>query len=205
MPRTAADNAAGILRILYDVEIEDVSDQAITVLSDAPLRRGERMILWAPADDGGEVPLRVRAVQRHADLASASARHRVTFDVDAIAAPRDEPDDRSARPATVSGSRRAGSVVCEVPVKVVDLSAAGCLVESPVRIAEGVVGWLSVNSQHTQHHEIVRVCRSDWRIDRFWPCMAGIEFLTLEAPAPAALRRNVTLFTSTAQETHERT
>ena len=93
----------------------------------------------------------------------------------------------------------------EVPVKLVDLSAAGCLVESPVRITEGAVGWLSVNSERTRHHEIVRVCRSDSRIERFWPCMAGIEFLTLEAPPSAALRRNVALFTTAGQATNDRT
>jgi hypothetical protein len=92
-----------------------------------------------------------------------------------------------------------------VPFKLVDLSGTGCLIESPVRIAAGAVAWLSVNSEHSQHHEIVRVCRSDWRTERFWPCLAGIEFLTLEAPPPEALRRNVTLFITTALDPNERT
>ena len=204
MPRAAANSATGLLRILDDVEIEAVTDQTITVLSEAQFPRGERMVLWAPAEDGGEVPVRIRAVQRQADLASASVRHRVKFDIDAIAAPLDQPD-RATRPATGSASPRIGSVMREVPIRLVDLSATGCLVESPVRIAEGVVGWLSVNSQHTQHHEIVRVCWSDWRIERFWPCIAGFEFLTLEAPTAAALRRHVTLFTTATQDNHDRT
>jgi len=199
MPRAAANNAAGLLRILDDVEIEAVTDQTITVLSEAQFPRGERMVLWAPAEDGGEVSVRVRAVQRQADLAAASLRHRVRFDVDAITAPVDEAD-RATPPATASASGRIGSVMRELPVKLVDLSASGCLVESPVRITEGAVGWLSVNSQHTQHHEIVRVCRSDWRTERFWPCMAGIEFLTLEATRSDALRRNVALFTNPGVE-----
>ena len=202
MPRAAANSAAGMLRILDDVEIEVVTDQTITVLSETQFPRGERMVLWAPAEDGGEVPVRVRAVQRQADLAAAALRHRVKFDVDAIAAPLDEPD-RTTRPA--AASRQIGSVMREVPVKLVDLSGSGCLVESPVRIAEGAVGWLSVNSEHAEHHEIVRVCRSDWRIERFWPCTAGIEFLTLEAPPSAALRRNIALFTTADQESHDRT
>jgi len=195
MPRAAAYNAAGMLRIFDDVEIEDVTDQAITVLSEAQVPRGERMILWAPAEDGGEVALRVRAVKRHADLASASLRHRVKFDVDTVA----------PRPVTAPGSRRIGSIVREVPFKLVDLSAAGCLIQIPVRIAAGAVAWLSVNSEHSQHHEIVRVCRSDWRTERFWPCLAGIEFLTLEAPPPEALRRNVNLFITTGMDPNERT
>ena len=193
-----------MLRILDDVEIEAVTDKSITVLSETQFPRGERIVLWAPADDGGDVPVQIRAVHRQADLASASLRHRVRFDVDAIAAPLDAAD-RTTRPASVSVDPRIGSIVREVPIKLVDLSTTGCLVESPVRITEGVVGWLSVNSQHMQHHEIVRVCRSDWRIVRFWPCMAGLEFLTLEAPTSAALRRNVALFTTSDQESHERT
>jgi hypothetical protein len=204
MPRTTANSAAGILRLLDDVEIEAVTGQTITVLSEAQLPRGERMVLWAPAENGGEVPVRVRAVQRQADFASASLRHRVKFDVDAIAAPFAEAN-RAPHPATASASRGMGSIMREVPVKLVDLSAAGCLVESPVRITEGAVGWLSVNSERTRHHEIVRVCRSDWRIERFWPCIAGIEFLTLEAPRSAALRRNVALFTTAGQATNDRT
>jgi hypothetical protein len=186
------------------VEIQAVTGQTITVLSEVQLPRGERMVLWAPAENGGEVPVRVRAVERQADFASASLRHLVQFNVDAIAAPADEAK-HAPRPATASAGRGIGSIMREVPVKLVDLSAAGCLVESPVRITEGAVGWLSVNSQHTQHHEIVRVCRSNWQIERFWPCMAGIEFLTLEAPPSAALRRNVALFTTAGQAINDRT
>jgi hypothetical protein len=153
------------------------------------------MVLWAPAENGGEVPVRVRAVQRQADMAAASLRHRVRFDVDAIAAPSHDAD-RAPRPATASASPRIGSIMREVPLKLLDITAAGCLIESPVRISEGAVGWLTVNSEHAEHHEIVRICRSDWRIVRFWPCLAGIEFLTLEAPPPEALRRNLALFTA---------
>ena len=193
-----------MLRILDDVEIEAVTRKSITVLSETQFPRGERMVLWAPADDGRDVPVQIRAVHRQADLASASLRHRVRFDVDAMAAPLDGAD-RTTRPAIASVDPRIGSIMRDVPIKLVDLSTAGCLVESPVRITEGLVGWLSVNSQHAQHHEIVRVCRSDWRIARFWPCAAGLEFLTLQPPTAAALRRNVALFTTTDQEGHDRT
>ena len=205
MPRAVADNAAGMLRVLDDVEIEQVTDETITVLSDTPIPRGERMIWWGPTGQGGEAPLRVRAVQRQAVVTSASLRHRVRLHVDAVAAP-DAAAVRAARPAAeTADTGPIGGLVREVPIRILDISAGGCLIESPVRVAEGAVGWLSVNGHDAQHHEVVRVCRSDWRTDRFWRWTSGVEFLTLEAPSATALRRNVALFTKAGMNAHDRT
>jgi hypothetical protein len=202
--RAAANNATGMLRVLDDVEIEHVTDRAITVLSETQVPRGERMILWAPAEDGGEVPLRVRAVRRQAVLGSTLMRHRVRLDVDAIAS-----TDRSVgatQPASGAlDTGRIGGIVREVPIRLLDIGAGGCSIESPVRIAEGAVGWLSVKSQDTHHDEVVRVCRSDWRTERFWQWISGVEFLTLEPPSAASLRRNVALFTKSGEEANDRT
>jgi hypothetical protein len=163
------------------------------------------MIFWAPAEDGGEVPLRVRAVRRQAVPTSASLRHRVRLDVDAVAAP-DNAALPVARPAgRAAGSRPIGGLVREVPIRILDISPGGCLIESPVRVAEGAVGWLSVNGHDAQHREVVRVCRSDWRTDRFWRWTSGVEFLTLEAPSATALRRNVALFTKAGMNADDRT
>ena len=183
-----------MLRVLDDVEIEHVTDETITVLSDTPIPRGERMILWAPAADGGEVPLRVRAVRRQAVLGSTLLRHRVRFDVDTAAVGASQP----ASGALDTG--RIGGIVREVPIRLLDIGAGGCSIESPVRIAEGAVGWLSMKSQNTQYDEVVRVCRSDWRTERFWQWISGVEFLTLEPPSAASLRRNVALFTKSGVE-----
>jgi hypothetical protein len=201
-PRAVANNCAGILRVLEDVEIEQVIDQTITVLSETRVPRGERMILWAPVDDGDHVPLQVRAVQRQALLTSPHARHRVRFAVDA-ADPVPVATTRGA--SRTSDTARIGGIARDVPVRLLELSVGGCLLESPVRIAEGTVGWLSVNGQHTEHDEIVRVCRSESRPGRFWPWVAAVEFLTLEPPSAASLRRSVALFTTSGVETHERT
>ena len=200
MPRTLANNATGMLRVLDDVDIEHVTDRAITVLSDTPIPRGERMILWAPAEDGGEVALRVRAVRRQAVLGSTLLRHRVRFDVDADCAVG------AAQPASGAlDTGRIGGIVREVPIRLLDIGAGGCSIESPVRIPEGAVGWLSVKSYDAQYEEVVRVCRSDWRTERFWQWMSGVEFLTLAPPSAASLRRNVALFTKSGVEAHDRT
>ena len=100
---------------------------------------------------------------------------------------------------------RIGGIVREVPIRLLDIGAGGCSIESPVRIAEGAVGWLSVKSQDTQYDEVVRVCRSDWRTERFWRWISGVEFLTLEPPSAASLRRNVALFTKSGVEANDRT
>jgi hypothetical protein len=198
-PRAAANNAAGTVRLLNDVEIEHLTGTAITVLSETHVPRGERMILWAPAEDGGEVTLRVRAVSRQT-VVESTLRHRVRFEVDAIGT-----GSIGARPASgVSAARRLGAIVREVPIRLLEISEGGGLIESPVRLAEGTVGWLSVSGQDAPHQEIVRVCRSDERPERFWRWVSGVEFLTLE-PAPAAsLRRNMALFTTSGVEANER-
>jgi hypothetical protein len=184
-----------MLRVLDDVEIEQVTDQAITVLADTQVPRGERMILWAPAEEGGQVPLRVRAVHRQAVVTSARLRHRVTFDVDEI--------ERlaRARPASdASVTQRIGGIVREVPIRLLEIGAGGCLIESPVGFSEGAVGWLSVNGDDAQHREIVRVSRSDRQTGRLWPWISGIEFLTLDLPSAESLRRNVGRFTTPGGE-----
>ena len=202
--RAAANNATGIFRVLDDVEIEHVTDRAITVLSETPVPRGERMILWAPAEDGGRVRLRVRAVRRQAVLGSALVRQRVRFDVDAIAS-TNRAVGATQRASGGLDPVRIGGIVREVPIRLLDIGAGGCSIESPVRIAEGVVGWLSVKSQDARYDEVVRVCRSDWRTERFWQWMSGIEFLTLELPSAASLRRNVALFTKSGVEANDGT
>jgi hypothetical protein len=158
------------------------------------------MIFWAPTEDGGHVPLRVRAVQQEALITSPHQRHRVRLAVDAAT-------DRATMAAARGGSRtadRIGGVGRDVPVRLLELSAGGCLLGSPYRITEGAVGWLTVNGQHTQHDEIVRVCRCEHRPGQFWPWISAVEFLTLDPPSAASLRRNVALFTTSDEEANDR-
>jgi hypothetical protein len=131
--RAAANYTTGMLRVLDDVEIEHVTDRAITVLSETQVPRGERMTLWAPAEGGGEVPLRVRAVQRQAVLRSTLLRHRVRFDVDA---------DRAVGAAQLASGAldtgRIGGIVREVPIRLLDIGAGGCSIEL-IQIVEGAM------------------------------------------------------------------
>ena len=73
----------------------------------------------------------------------------------------------------------SGVVVRRVAVRVVDLSASGCLLESSVRLSEGAVGTLHLTVDGRRYQETLRVSRLAATAGSSWPYRAGAQFLTL--------------------------
>ena len=71
-----------------------------------------------------------------------------------------------------------GVVVRRVAVRVVDLSATGCLLESSVRLNEGAVGTLHLTVDGRRYRETLRIARVASTAGR-GTNQAGAQFLTL--------------------------
>ena len=72
-----------------------------------------------------------------------------------------------------------GVVVRRVAVRVVDLSATGCLLESSVRLNEGAVGTLHLTVDGRRYRETLRIARVASTAGRSGANQAGAQFLTL--------------------------
>ena len=72
-----------------------------------------------------------------------------------------------------------GVMVRRVAVRVVDLSANGCLLESSVRLTEGAVGTLHLTVEGRRYRETLCVSRVGSTAGRSGAYQAGARFLTL--------------------------
>ncbi len=183
-----ADERVGWFRVLQDVEIEEIGFGAITILADAPIPRGERMMLRHQA---GELTFQVRAVERHTLIGSSATRDRIHLEVDSAARIEDAPP-------VVSKGLQLAALMWQTPVRLLDLSFAGCRFESPRVAALGEVGVLNVSGVGQPCAEVIRICRNGRQHGRLWQWVAGAEFLTLEAPAETSLRRQINVMTRIA-------
>jgi len=83
-----------------------------------------------------------------------------------------------------------GVIIRRITVRVRDVSAAGCLLESADLLPEGTVGQLELTIDGERHLETLQVCRSTRSSGGGLPWRAGARFLSLAAP-PATSVRNV--------------
>ena len=74
-----------------------------------------------------------------------------------------------------------GVIVRRVAVRVVDLSATGCLLESSVRLSDGAVGTLHLTVDGRRYRETLRISRVASTAGRIGASQAGAQFLTLGA------------------------
>ena len=101
--------------------------------------------------------------------------------------------------------RMVGALIRHVPLRLLDVSASGCLFESPASIGDGSVGQLRVTIDGRHRFETVRVCRSVRRQERAWPWMTGAQFLTLAPSSTMSLRHvAVALGTEDVEDTEKK-
>jgi len=87
--------------------------------------------------------------------------------------------------------RRIGVILRDIPVRVLDASASGCLVESREPLPEGAVGVLEVTGEQGRTLEPLRISRSTEIAGGATRFRAGAQFLPLGAPGPASVRNQL--------------
>jgi hypothetical protein len=73
-------------------------------------------------------------------------------------------------------------------IRVYDVSAGGCLLESRESLPVGAVGLLSIDVEGRRRQEWIRVCRVHANEGRRGTCLVSVEFLPLEPAGTDSLR-----------------
>jgi hypothetical protein len=87
-----------------------------------------------------------------------------------------------------------GVLIRRLPVRVRNVSASGCLLETADSLPEGAVGLLELVIEGERHVEALRVNRSTRIAGSAWPWRTGAQFLALSAPLPTSVRNVVARF-----------
>ena len=73
-------------------------------------------------------------------------------------------------------------------MRIVEVSASGCLWESPSTLEDGAVAWVQIRSARQSHNEAVRVVHTRQSEQSTWPYRTAVEFLTLGPSSPESFR-----------------
>ena len=171
------------LRIMQDVMVESMNATQVVLLTDVPLPHSEELLLELPRDLGSR-SIASAHVQKSAIFWSGETRrHRAELAVHASL----ETPPAGPLPAI-------GVLIRSVPVRVRDVSAAGCLLESDAQLPEGGVGLLELTINGEPQSETLQIRRSTQMPGSPWPWRSGAHFLTLGAPESTSVRNVVARF-----------
>ncbi len=84
-----------------------------------------------------------------------------------------------------------GLLVRHVPVRLVNVSISGCLLESSSEISVGITGELRVSLDGNQYHDPVRVSRAVARMGTSSTFHLGGEFSWIDRPGADSVRQAV--------------
>jgi hypothetical protein len=87
-------------------------------------------------------------------------------------------------------------------IRIYDVSAGGCLLESREPLPVGTVGLLTMNFDGRLRQEWIRVCRVQADESRRGPCLVSVEFLPLEPAGTESLRGAVLRLRALGARTH---
>jgi len=87
-------------------------------------------------------------------------------------------------------------------IRIFDVSAGGCLIESREPLPIGTVGLLTMNFDGRLRQEWIRVCRVQADESRRGPSLVSVEFLPLEPAGTESLRGAVLRLRALGARTH---
>ncbi len=134
----------GTLKLLEEVLVEQYVENEMAVLASMPAKPGELMVIDRVIASNGSL-LDVRVTESRPAIVEGTLKHRLTLHLD------DSP--QSSRPAMV------GALVKTLPVRLIDLSEGGCLMESPMPVANGLCGELCLALDDCIRSEALQICR----------------------------------------------
>ena len=186
--------AQGVFRQLWDVCVEAVEGDLVTLLSDHSLQPLEQLLLELPRALGLRSVVQVEVLGCATVWNGDSRRFRIVVrregakEVPALVAPK----SRFIAPSAALPA--LGVLIRRIPVDISDVSTAGCQLQSTEPLVEGSVGQLEVAMDGELHQEPIRVCRTAHAPGSARSHRAGATFLALSAPPPASVRNVVARF-----------
>ncbi len=144
-PRSAlADALPGMLRLVEDVVLENFGGSEMTVVSGVPAR-SDQCLAITPVGGAAPSALDVQVTESTPAVVDGVLKHRLRLRVLA---------ERNVHPP-----RLLGALVRQIPVRVLDMSLGGCLLESNVPVGHGTGGDLHVDVNGGTTSDGLRVCR----------------------------------------------
>jgi len=174
--------------VIQDVDITYLDAQESVVIASRSIPRGERLLLTIPDR---------RDAESHTRLARAVGsrvivhRGAVGYEVRLLIGPRTADASRAIDSFAAIGHEGGplrGALSRRVPVRIVQVSYAGCLWESPSPLDEGTVGFIDLRTSGQHHTEAVRILRTMRSEETRWPHHMAVEFLTLFPVSRESLR-----------------
>jgi hypothetical protein len=191
------ESGHGSLRLMQDVYLEHTTPDAVVVISDVAVSQGEELALELPRELGTRSVVPVRVTASNALRVGETRRHRVNLAIlpglpgtGTDAEMRDGP----ARSPIKVPLPAIGVLIRRVPVRIRDVSAVGCLLESVDALPDGGIGLLEIPAGGESQCETLRVCRSTRFPGSAWPWRSGAHFLALGAPPQISVRNIVARF-----------
>lgn len=156
----------GAIRVFADAEVEGLGPQQISLIAHDPAAISERMLLELPSENG-DLVIPVQVTESRPIIVGSSVKHSVRvkpldFSMRAIGglvSPQIEDRLRTALSGAID--RRIAVIVRELPVRLVNCSRSGCLVEAERALAVGTAGTmtLEIEGHEVTDHVLVVRCQ----------------------------------------------
>ena len=184
---TISAHSEGTLQILRDVLVERLDRERLTVISRAAGVAGEILALEFAEADG--LRFEVCVTKSRPVVAEGAVRHRVTLQL----VHSDSPGQPARFPVDApSGGARLAVLTHRLAVRLLNCSAAGCLLDSSVRLEKATIGSLQLVIEGQQFVDDIQVVRCQ-TVQGSSSCQVGVEFLWIVPPKRQSLRRGINL------------
>jgi len=193
----------GTVRVTQDVEVTRLDSMEAAVITTQTLPLGERVLLEIPDERSAISKARLfRTVKTRFIFKDGRLRREVQL---SIIGHTGVPEARAAtEPIRMSGSPMIAAIIRRVPVRLVEVSASGCLCDAPTPLEEGSVGFVEVRTPGQHRTEAVRILRTQRAGGTSWPYRMAVEFLTL-APLSTESLRGIAAVIATGTPSAQRT
>ena len=185
--RFVLTESAGEIRLLYDVVLESVEGQIVSVIACAPSAEGEELLLHISSRSGSAETLTVRTVESMPVCVNDEVRHRIRFRIVSPAAERG-PVRAAAWATRAEDDVVACTLVRRAAARVVDVSARGCLLETQAAVTVGATALFDIMVDGRPYIEVIRVCRTMSLAGTSGRFRAGAEFLPTFEGASRSIR-----------------
>jgi hypothetical protein len=185
----------GALQTLEDVAFDRVAAADVWVITSAPARAGESLVLEVAGPGGIVIGTRVRASESAPIVVDDRLHQRVRLspavEPGATAPPSfDELLFGHVAARLAESAPVCATLVCELPVVLLDISRCGCLFECARPLMPAGVGTLTVTLGAREHVEDVRLARCVTMPGR-GAFRIGAEFLRTRRPPETSLRHAI--------------
>ena len=177
----------GTVRVTQDVEVTRLDSMEAAVITTQTLPVGERVLLEIPDERSAISKARLfRTVKTRFVFKDGRLRREVQL---SIIGHTGLPEPKAAtEPTRLSGSPMIAAISRRIPVRLVEVSASGCLCDAPTPLEEGSVGFVEVRTPGQHRTEAVRILRTQRAGGSSWPYRMAVEFLTLAPLSTESLR-----------------